>query len=123
MERAFANVLTDDVDRTCRFYEELLGLKRTGDFGWFCLLGSDAMPTYELGVLDRTHETVPTLGASAPAGVILTFVIGDVQAAFAKAKEMQAEIVEPPKALPYGQTRLLLRDPAGTLVDISAPTR
>ena len=56
-------------------------------------------------------------------GAILTFVVGDVEAAFAKAKDIGADIIEKPTDLPYGQRRLMLRDPAGTAVDISAPIR
>lgn len=122
MNRAFTNILTDDVEQTCRFYEALLGLERRGDFGWFILLGHDAMPGFELGILDKGHDTVPMAAAGARGGTILTFVVDDIETAFKQAQAIAATILQPPTPLPYGQTRLLLSDPAGTMVDISAPT-
>ena len=121
MTRAFTNILCTDVAATARFYEALLGLTRTGDFGWFILLGMEATPGFELGLLDATHDTVPQ-GAGQPSGVILTFVVPDVHTAHQKAQALNADILAPPTPLPYGQTRLLLRDPNGTLIDISSPT-
>jgi hypothetical protein len=56
-------------------------------------------------------------------GVLPTFVVADVEAAHGQAVAMAAEVVEPPRDMPYGQRRLLLRDPAGVLVDVSAPIR
>ena len=122
MDRAFTNILADDVARTCAFYEGLLGLRRDQDFGWFCILWHADGPGFQLGVLDRTHATVPPEARGTPAGAILTFVVSDIDAVFAKAKDHAAEILQAPTPLPYGQTRLLLKDPAGSLVDISAPT-
>ena len=123
VDRAFTNILAEDVAQTCRFYEALLGLSRDQDFGWFCLLGHPDMPGFQLGILDRSHATVPIEARAMPAGAILTFVVPDVEAVFATAKRLSADILQAPTPLPYGQTRLLLRDPAGSFIDVSAPTR
>lgn len=121
MKRAFTNILCPDVERTARFYEELLGMTRRGDFGWFVLLGHDDMPELELGLLDVSHETVPPELAGNPCGHILTFVVDDVDGSHQRAIDMGAEVLQEPTDLFYGQRRLLLRDPAGATVDISAP--
>lgn len=121
MNRAFSNILTNDVPATAQFYEDLLGLKRIGDFGWFIILSHDDMPGFELGILDRNHETVPIDIASSPAGIVLTFVVKSVEDVQTKARALKAEVIEGPRNLPYGQRRLMLRDPAGTAVDVSAP--
>jgi uncharacterized glyoxalase superfamily protein PhnB len=34
----------------------------------------------------------------------------------------KASIIEPPTDMPYGQRRMPVRDPDGTVLDISAPT-
>ncbi|MBA83147.1 VOC family protein [Thalassobius sp. S69A] len=121
MKRAFSNILTSDVTATAQFYEQLLGMSRTGDFGWFVILAHEEMPGFELGILDRNHDTIPKGVAAAPSGVILTFVVASVENVQRQAIAMQAEIIEGPTDLSYGQRRLMLRDPAGTAVDISAP--
>jgi predicted enzyme related to lactoylglutathione lyase len=106
-----------------QFYQNLLGLRRAGDFGWFILLADDALPGFELGILDKDHEVAPKTGSDASAGVLLTFVVADVAAIHRQAVALGVKVVEPPRDMPYGQRRLILRDPAGTLVDISAPIR
>jgi catechol 2,3-dioxygenase-like lactoylglutathione lyase family enzyme len=122
MERAFTNILASDVAATARFYEGLLGMRRLGDFGWFVLLGGGAGDRFELGILDRHHETVPAALAASPAGVILTFVVDDVHAVHDRARDMGVDVIEGPKDMFYGQTRLLLRDPSGAVVDVSSLT-
>lgn len=122
MQRAFTNILCEDPARTASFYERLLGMTRHADFGWFIILTHEGMPGREFGLLDRGHETVPEGLATPPAGVIVTFVVENVEPFFRTARDMGAEIVEEPTDLFYGQRRLLLRDPEGTVVDISSPT-
>lgn len=121
MNRAFSNILTGDVSATAQFYEDLLGMKRTGDFGWFVILSHDNMPGFELGVLDRNHETIPDAVNADASGIVLTFVVPSVENVHSRARMMNAEVVEGPTDLPYGQRRLMLRDPAGTAVDVSSP--
>lgn len=123
MNRAFTNILTGNVDATATFYENLLGLHRTGDFGWFVVLTHQEMPGFELGILDQTHDTLPDGLQLAPGGTVLTFVVDDLDAVHARAQEIGAAIVQVPTDLPYGQRRLMLTDPAGTTVDVSSPIR
>lgn len=121
MNRAFSNILADDVSATAQFYEDLLGMKRISDFGWFVILSHDDMPGFELGVLDRSHETIPAGVTANPSGIVLTFVVASVEDVQSQAIIMNAEVVEGPTDLPYGQRRLMLRDPSGTAVDVSSP--
>ena len=123
MNRAFTSILCSNVEQTAQFYQSLLGMTRAGDFGWFIVLSHHAMPGFELGILDRHHETVPSGVTAQQGGVVLTFVVDDVEAMHQKAKAMRAHILQRPTDLPYGQRRLMLRDPAGTAVDVSSPTQ
>jgi catechol 2,3-dioxygenase-like lactoylglutathione lyase family enzyme len=123
MNRAFTNILCGNVAQTAQFYQDLLGMTRAGDFGWFILLTHDGLPGFELGVLDRTHDTLPPGVAGQPGGAMLTFVVDDVEQVHQQAKALRAEVLEPPSDMPYGQRRMLLRDPAGTLMDVSALIR
>lgn len=123
MKRAFTNILCNDVERTAQFYQDLLGMERTGDFGWFIILSHGDMPGFELGVLAQDHETIPSGVSGHPARAMLTFVVDDVEATYHQAITIKAEIIQEPTDLPYGQRRLMLRDPVGTVVDISSPIR
>lgn len=121
MKRAFMNILSDDVEGTAQFYQDLLGMKRTGNFGWFIVLSHDDMLGFEMGVLKNDHQTVPSGISSTTGGSILTFVVNDLEEVHAKAISMKAEIIQEPTDLPYGQRRLMLRDPVGSAIDISSP--
>lgn len=122
MKRSSANILCEDPAKAAAFYERLLGMTRRFDFGWFVLLTHADMADLEFGLLDRGHETVPRDLATAPAGVIVSFVVADVEPYFEDARAVGADIVQEPTDLFYGQRRMLLRDPEGTVVDISSPT-
>lgn len=121
MNRAITTLLSPDVAATAAFYETLLGMTRSGDFGWYVLMGHAALPGLELGVLDRAHDTVPRDLDGRAAQVFQTFVVENVEAIHRKARTLGAPILSPPSDLPYGQRRLLLQDPSGTVLDVSSP--
>ena len=56
------------------------------------------------------------------ARTFLTLVVDDVFAAVERARALEVEIIEEPVALDYGQTRALIRDPNGLVIDLSTPT-
>ncbi|MBG6164328.1 putative enzyme related to lactoylglutathione lyase [Labrenzia sp. EL_13] len=120
MQRGFTNILAVDVAQTAAFYETLLGLKPKFSSDWFVNLADPGNPDLELGILQRTNEIVPASARQAPAGVILTFVVDDCDTIHQRAIASNADIVEAPTDMPYGQRRMIVRDPAGTFIDISS---
>jgi catechol 2,3-dioxygenase-like lactoylglutathione lyase family enzyme len=123
MKRAFPNVLCADVQRSAAFYEAILGMTRHADFGWFVILTHPAMPHLEFGLLDRRHETVPNAEQDQAGGVLLTFVVDDLDAIARNADAHGADIVEHARDMPYGQRRMVLRDPDGTFLNDLLPDR
>lgn len=121
MQRCFANILTEEVAVTAAFYEELLGLQPAFSSDWFVNLVDPETPGLELGILRQSADSVPARAQRAPAGVILTFVVDNCDAVYERALAAKANIVEAPREMPYGQRRMVLRDPAGTFIDISSP--
>ena len=120
MQRRFANILTEEVAATAAFYETLFGMTPKFSSDWFVNLADPENSAIELGILKQTSEIVPARAREAPAGIMLTFVVNDCDAIHEKAQAANAVIVEPPRDMPYGQRRMILRDPAGTFVDISS---
>ena len=120
MHRCFVNLLSDDPARLRDWYVELFGWRVDFDSDWFVHLQADGNDDVELGILRRDHEIVPTELHDATSGVIVTIVVDDADATHRRAVELGAEVVEAPRDLFYGQRRLLLRDPEGTLVDASS---
>lgn len=120
MQRCFTNILSASVDTTVQFYENVLGMTRHFDSDWFVILTHKSIDGLELGVLQRDHEIIPTSARNAPAGVMITFVVDNCDSIHSKAIKTGAEIVEPPTDMAYGQRRMLLLDPDGTVVDVSS---
>jgi catechol 2,3-dioxygenase-like lactoylglutathione lyase family enzyme len=117
VQRCFIDILAPDVDATRDFYVELLGFRATFCSDWFVNLAAPDQPLLEIGILRADHDLVPEGSRGA---AMLTIVVPDADAIHAAADARGVEIVEPPRDRFYGQRRLLLRDPAGTLVDVSS---
>lgn len=122
MQRSFTNVLSGDVQKTSAFYENLLGMTRHFDSDWFVILTHEDIEGLEFGILQREHAVVPPDIRAAAAGIIVTFVVTDCDEVYRRAVAAKASIIEPPTDMPYGQRRMLPRDPDGTVLDVSAPT-
>lgn len=121
MDRAFTNVLSQNVDAAATFYQELLGMERHFNSDWFVILTHPNKAGFEFGILANDHEIVPPNLRQKPGGSMLTFVVADVDQVYLKAKQLGAVILQVPTDMPYGQRRLLLSDCDGTTLDISAP--
>lgn len=121
MNRCFTNILVSDVERAARFYEDLLGMVRHFDSDWFVILTHPDRDGLEYGLLQRDNDVVPPEARSAPAGIIVTFVVDDLDPVLQRATSLGADILEAPTDMFYGQRRMLLRDPDGTIIDVSAP--
>ncbi|MGO4592389.1 VOC family protein [Leifsonia sp. 2TAF2] len=116
MRFASIRIVTSDVDRLARFYEDVTGvapLRPAPVFAQFELSGG----TIAIGAV----ETVAMLGAAAPqpasnASVIVEFEVDDVDAEFARVSP--ADVVLEPTVMPWGNRSALFRDPDGNLVNL-----
>jgi predicted enzyme related to lactoylglutathione lyase len=122
VSRIFYTMLANDVEATAKFYTNVLELKRHFDSDWFVILTPSAGPVIELAILDVNSPIVPKEAAARATGGILNFVVEDVHVAHAAAQKIDAKIISPPKAMPYGQERMLIEDPNGQMIDVSSPT-
>ena len=122
MQRCFTNILSSNVEQSAEFYETLLNMKRHFDSDWFVILTHKNIEGLELGLLQRDHEFVPKSLQTPPSGIMITFVVDDCDDIHQKAKSLNTTIIEAPKDMPYGQRRMLIKDPDGTVIDISSPT-
>lgn len=121
MNRCFTNILSTDVDRAAQFYQELLGMQRHFDSDWFVILTHPERKDLELGILERDCDAVPEIIRANPAGIIVTFVVENLDTVHKQASALGAEILEEPTDMFYGQRRMLLSDPDGTTIDVSSP--
>ncbi|MEM8609850.1 MAG: VOC family protein [Myxococcota bacterium] len=120
VRRAFINIFSDSLAETRDFYTSLFGWRVEYDSDWFVHLQAPDNDSVELGIVRRDHEIVPLGAGSTPRGVLLTIVVDDVDALYERCKAHSVSIVEPPRNMFYGQRRMIIQDPVGTLVDASS---
>ncbi len=114
------NICSDNLAASKDFYTSLFDFDVNYDSDWYIhLISKDK--SLELGIIDRENEIVPSNFQNTPQGFYITFVVDNTDEIFKTAKSYAYEIVSEPEDTFYGQRRLLLKDPNGTLVDISSP--
>ncbi len=122
LNRILTNICSDKLAETKNFYTKLFDFQVDFDSDWFIhLISKDKK--LELGIIDRSNELVPEGFQNHPQGFYLTFVVDNADELLALAEAEKFEIVSKPMDTFYGQRRLLLKDPNGTLVDISSPIK
>lgn len=122
IDRIMTNICSENLTETKIFYTKLFDFNVDFDSDWFIHLVSKDKK-YELGIIDRSNENVPKGFQNSPQGFYITFVVENAEELFAIAESEKFTIVSKPMDTAYGQRRLLLKDPSGTLVDISSPIK
>ncbi|MEL6558820.1 MAG: VOC family protein [Bacteroidota bacterium] len=119
IKRLITNICTDDVQSSKYFYTKILDFQVAFDSDWYVqLIATDK--SYELGLISRSSEVIPVDYQKQPQGFYLTFVVDSADDVYEISKEEGFEVIEEPTDTFYGQRRLLLKDPDGTMVDISS---
>ncbi len=120
VNRLLCNICSDQLVESKNFYTKLFDFRVDFDSDWFVHLISEDQ-SLELGIISRNHEIVPIGQREQAQGFYLTIVVDDVDEVFDTARLEGLEIVAPPEDTFYGQRRLLIKDPNGMTLDISAP--
>ncbi len=121
MNFASVRVITNDVERLVQFYERALGLVATRYTEDFAELST---PSCTLAI--GSTRTMQLFGAgAAQAGAnrsaILEFHVADVDAAYARLRDIVDEFVQAPTTQAWGNRSLLFRDPDGALINLFTP--
>lgn len=122
IQRLLTNLCSTNLQDSKSFYTSLFAFRVDFDSDWFVHLISEGREL-ELGIIDQNHDVVPKPVRQKVSGMYLTFVVEDVEALHHKAIKLGYEIAQPPKATEYGQNRMLLVAPEGTVCDVSSPIK
>lgn len=122
LNRVLFNVLCKDLPTSVAFYRRIVSFETIHESDWFVVLTPPGQPNVQLGLIDQISEFTPRHAWGMHQGSYLTLVVDDVFAALEAARAVEADILEEPVALDYGQTRMLIRDPNGMILDLSTPT-
>jgi predicted enzyme related to lactoylglutathione lyase len=118
---ASVRIITDHVGRLADFYERVTGetaRRYTPDFAEIVLPGAT------LAIGSTRTVALFGVGSAEPAAnrtAIVEFRVDDVDAEFARLRDVLGEVVQEPTTMPWGNRSLLFRDPDGTLVNLFTP--
>lgn len=114
----FPVVPAADVARSRDFYVRLLDLDVVFDSGWYVQLQERRTDAVQLGLVERDHDTIPGGFRMAPAGVLVSVEVDDVDAVHARAVAAGLPVVLPLRSEDFGQRHFMTTDPDGLLVDV-----
>jgi len=120
INRMMTNICSDNLAESRDFYTTLFDFQVDYDSDWFVHLISKNKQL-ELGIISRTSDIVPDSIKDHPGGFYVTLVVDNADEVYETAKNEGLEILSEPSDTFYGQRRLLLKDPNGTVVDVSSP--
>ena len=120
ISRMMTNIVSEKLEESKVFYTKLFDFEVDYDSDWFIhLISKDKQ--LELGIISAGNEIVPREIDSNSAGYYITLVVDNADDVFEKAKAEGFLIILEPEDTFYGQRRVLLKDPNGTIVDVSSP--
>jgi len=121
MQFVSLRVITGDVKRLAKFYEDVTGLAAkwyTEDFAEL------ATPACTLAFGSKRTIEMFGAGAARPADnhtAIIEFRVNDVDGEYEKLKRVVSDVVQEPTTMPWGNRSLLFRDPDGNLINFFTP--
>lgn len=119
LNRLIVNICCDEPPVCRDFYVQLFAFEVQFESDWYIQLRAE--PGLELGLIARNHEIVPPASRSQPSGSYLTLVTDELDSLHKRARDLGHAVLQEPHDTFYGQRRLLLCDPEGMVVDVSAP--
>jgi predicted enzyme related to lactoylglutathione lyase len=121
---ASVRIIAEDLEPLVRFYEAVTGATArwlTDDFVEF-VTPSATVAVSHVSRVQFLGEDGPRAAASN--GVIYEFLVEDVDALLSSLETELGDdltVVQPPTMMPWGNISLLIRDPAGTLINLYTP--
>ena len=110
VRRIVTNIAATSVADTQKFYSDLFGLEVVMDHGWIVTLAS--------GETAATQISIASEGGSGTSVPDISIEVDDVDAVYARSKELGHEIAYELTDEPWGVRRFYLRDPVGKLLNI-----
>lgn len=121
MRTLVTNLLTRDVERCAAFYKLLCGLSEVRRTDAYILLAAADGQSFGIAVIDWVSELVPRAARGISAGNYLTFVLEDVAAALAIARDFELEVIEETPAGGGEPLHAVIRDIDGRVVELVTP--
>ena len=120
MELVQCRMVTDDVEGLAGFYARLLAVPAILN-GYYVEIPAGAASvgfSRRRFTEHREGDGPPASGPVRRDGIILDFLVGDVDAEYPRIAALGVGWVLPPTTQPWGNRSMMFRDPAGNLVNV-----
>jgi catechol 2,3-dioxygenase-like lactoylglutathione lyase family enzyme len=118
---ASIRVITDDLERVVRFYEQITGVQAVRHTPVFAEL---KLPSCTLAIGHTQTTQLFGEDSARPADnrtVIIEFRVDDVDNEYTRLVPLVDDWVQEPTTMPWGNRSILFRDPDGNLVNFFTP--
>ena len=116
---SFVILYHEEMSAARHFYEELLGLElREVTYDWF--VGYWISDKHEMNLCISTSPEERERWGAGGKGVVIDFVVPDVDAEFQRLEGLGVRFVEPPTNMPWGLRTATILDPAGYTLTITS---
>ena len=110
VKRIKPNILSEHFDESRSFYKDVIGLDEGEGLDWILFFGTD-QPEVQLSVMK--------LDIKAHVHPDISIEVDDVDAVHERARTTGAEIVYPMTDEEWGLRRFFIRDPNGTVINVT----
>lgn len=112
-------LMTDDVRASAHYFVDTFGFETVFDSDWYVSL---RLETWELALVEATHETIPDGYRTSAAGVLLNIEVEDADRVYAQLTERPGtEFALDIRSEDFGQRHFIVVAPGGVLVDVIQP--
>jgi predicted enzyme related to lactoylglutathione lyase len=121
MDLASIRMITDDLERTVQFYEQVTEVPAARYPPVFAELN---MPSCTLAIGHTQTTRLFGTDSARPAdnhSIIIEFRVQDVDSEYERLKPLVTDWVQEPTTMPWGNRSILFRDPDGNLVNLFTP--
>ena len=115
-----SRIVTDDVEGLAGFYADLLGAQVALNEYYVEIQAGPASVGFSRRRFTEYRECggLSAPGPVRPDGIILDFLVDDVDAEYPRIAALGVDLVMPPTTQPWGNRSMMFRDPAGHLVNV-----
>lgn len=118
MELVQARIVCDDVEALAGFYSRLIGTSVALNEYYVEVPAGPASVGFSKRRFTEYAPAADDPSAPRMAEVILDFEVPDVDAEFQRLRPLGLDWVLPPTTQPWGNRSMILRDPAGVLINV-----
>ncbi len=118
INRYITNICTNNLITSKEFYTKYFDFEVQFDSDWFIQLKSSNIDL-EIGLISKHNQLVPQEFQNPPNGFYQTYVVDNVDD-FHSRLEANVNIIQLPQDTGYGQRRMLIKAPEGSLIDVSS---